>query len=418
MGKFKIDFKQPKYIIPIMVFVFANFMFYVFSTMNSEDTTEKVVIGADDLQLSLSDASTTLREKDLDDKFEAYRQNYNFENREKQISAINRLETEAVEKDEFQNLYDDEERARIELEQQRLKEAEEALRRQQAEIASGGYTSQTAQGNSSDDDVMEMLKLINSNSGNESNTSQQNTQEPSALELMKEQYRFLDSLERATNPELQMIEKEEERQRLMYELMEKDRLSKLTVSRVEHNKHFNTIMKEKKGDFIKAIIDENVTGYAGSRIKIRLLEPIKVGNYVIGTDTYLYALITGFNEQRVRLNIVSIMHHNNILPINLSIYDVDGMEGLYIPSSQFREFTKELGGNSIQGMNLNTATGDMKQQFFTSLIDRAFTSTSSSISRLIRQNKAKLKYNTFVYLIDKETLDKTREMIYKQNTNN
>lgn len=416
MEKLKIDFKQPKYIIPIMVFVFANFMFYVFSTMNPEDTTEKVVIGADDLQLSLSDASITLQEKDLDDKFEAYRQNYNFENREKQISAINRLETEDIEKDEFQNLYDDEERARIELEQQRLKEAEEALRRQQAEIASGGYASQTAQGNSSDDDVMEMLRLINA--GNESNTSQQNTQEPSALELMKEQYRFLDSLERATNPELQMIEKEEERQRLMYELMEKDRLSKLTVSRVEHNKHFNTIMREKKGDFIKAIVDENVTGYAGSRIKIRLLEPIKVGNYIIDTDTYLYALITGFNEQRVRLNIVSIMHHNNILPINLSIYDVDGMEGLYVPSSQFREFTKELGGNSIQGMNLNTSTGDMKQQFFTSLIDRAFTSTSSSISRLIRQNKAKLKYNTFVYLIDKETLDKTREMIYKQNTNN
>ncbi|MDO5664478.1 MAG: conjugative transposon protein TraM [Bacteroidia bacterium] len=416
MGKnFKIDFKQPKYIIPIMVFVFANFMFYVFSSMNSENTTEKVVIGADDLQLSLSDASTTLRQKDLDDKFDAYKQHYNFENREKQISAINKLETEAIEKDEFQNLYDDDERARIELEQQQLKEAEDALRRQQAEIASGGYTSQ-AGGNSSNDDVLEMLKLINA--GNESDTSKQNTQEPSALELMKEQYRFLDSLERATNPELQMIEKEEERQRLMYELMEKDRLSKLTVSRVEHNKHFNTIIKDKKGDFIKAIIDENVTGYAGSRIKIRLLEPIKVGNYIIDTDTYLYALITGFNEQRVRLNIVSIMHHNNILPINLSIYDVDGMEGLYVPSSQFREFTKELGGNSIQGMNLNTATGDMKQQFFTSLIDRAFTSTSSSISRLIRQNKAKLKYNTFVYLIDRETLDQTREMIYKQNTNN
>ena len=399
-----------------MVFVFANFMFYVFSTMNSEDSTEKVVIGGDDLQLSLSDASTTLRKKDLDDKFEAYRQNYNFENREKQISAINRLETESIQKDEFQNLYDDEEKARIELEERQIKEAEETLRRQRAEIAGGGYRSQGARDNSSDDDVMEMLRLINA--GNEANTSQKNVQEPSALELMKEQYRFLDSLERATNPELQMIKKEEERQRLMYELMEKDRLSKLTVSRVEHNKHFNTIMKEKRGDFIKAIIDENVTGYAGSRIKIRLLEPIKVGNYIIDTDTYLYALITGFNEQRVRLNIVSIMHHNNILPINLSIYDVDGMEGLYIPSSQFREFTKELGGNTMQGMNLNTATGDMKQQFFTSLIDRAFTSTSSSISRLIRQNKAKLKYNTFIYLIDKETLDKTREMIYKQNTNN
>ena len=43
-------------------------------------------------------------------------------------------------------------------------------------------------------------------------------------------------------------------------------------------------------------------------------------------------------------------------------------------------------------------------QLYMSAIQKLFTSTSAAVSKLIRQNKAKIKYSTFVYLIDPDEL--------------
>lgn len=159
-----------------------------------------------------------------------------------------------------------------------------------------------------------------------------------------------------------------------------------------------------------------MTGYAGSRIRIRLLEDIYIGNQQMKKNNYLYAIITGFNEQRVKIQVVSVMYENEILPIKLNVHDIDGLEGLYIPSSEFREFTKELGGSAVQGMSSNQMMGSEDQsQFFTSLASRLFTSTSSAISKILRQNKAKFKYNSYIYLVDDKTLEKTKKRIYDEN---
>ncbi len=95
------------------------------------------------------------------------------------------------------------------------------------------------------------------------------------------------------------------------------------------------------------------------------------------------------------------MRKGKLLPVNLEIYDVDGLQGLYIPESAFREFTQELGSNSMQGFNLTTESSQSSAQFLLSSAQRAFQSTSQAIAKAIRKNKANLKYSTFIYLIEK-----------------
>ena len=101
-----------------------------------------------------------------------------------------------------------------------------------------------------------------------------------------------------------------------------------------------------------------------------------------------------------------VLANGEILPINLSVYDVDGMKGLYVPQSVFRDMVKELGSQSVQGTQMDMGTAG----FFTSIGSRLFTSTSKSIANLIKINKAKLKYNSYIYLINEKEL--------KESTNN
>jgi hypothetical protein len=106
-------------------------------------------------------------------------------------------------------------------------------------------------------------------------------------------------------------------------------------------------------------------------------------------------LSTAFQAQRVTLEVRSIFFHGKILPVKLDLYDTDGLPGLYVPESAFRDFTKDLGTNTIQGVTM-----DGSSSFVMSSIGKIFESTSSAIAGMIRKNKAKLKYNSYIYLVD------------------
>ena len=98
----------------------------------------------------------------------------------------------------------------------------------------------------------------------------------------------------------------------------------------------------------------------GSRIRFRLLEDVQAGRYVIPKGTILYGQISGFTL-KVNLNVVSVLVDGNILPINLSVFDIDGMQGLYVPASAFREMMRELGTNSVQGTTFRKCSESFSQ---------------------------------------------------------
>jgi hypothetical protein len=87
-----------------------------------------------------------------------------------------------------------------------------------------------------------------------------------------------------------------------------------------------------------------------------------------------------------------------------------------VPSSAFRDFTKELGNNSIQGVTIDGSSGN--NQFIMSSLDKMFQSTSSAIAGLIRKNKAKLKYNSYLYLIDGDALQNEQKSDSLQGSDN
>ena len=176
--------------------------------------------------------------------------------------------------------------------------------------------------------------------------------------------------------------------------------------------YFNTIANaDEEPNLIKAIIDENVKAVDGSRVRLRLLDDIEINEVVVPKGTYIYAQMSGFGSQRVKGSVKSILIHDELIKVNLSIYDTDGLEGLYVPSSSFRETSKDVASGAMSNTSSltsgNTSGGNALTQWGNQAISNIVQKTSNAIGKSIKKNSAKLKYGTFVYLINgRETKSK------------
>ncbi len=168
---------------------------------------------------------------------------------------------------------------------------------------------------------------------------------------------------------------------------------------------FNTVGGSATPDseLIKAMIDQTIKVQDGTRLRLKLLDDVIISNVKLKKGAYLYAIVTGFSGQRVMAKVTNILAGNKFLKVALSIYDNDGMEGFYVPMSAFRDLMKEAGAQAMnQGININsTNSGDMNAESFAlQTLQSLYQSTSQAVASNMRKNKAKIKYNTVVYLIN------------------
>lgn len=173
--------------------------------------------------------------------------------------------------------------------------------------------------------------------------------------------------------------------------------------------YFNTIADEDaEPNLIKAIIDEDIKAVDGSRVRLRLLDDVEIGETMVRKGSYIYAIMSGFGSQRVKGTIKSMLVDDELIKVNLSLYDTDGLEGLYVPQSSFRETTQDVASSALgSSMSMNNGnTGNSFSQWGMQAVQQAYSKTSNAISKAIRKNKAKLKYGTFVYLVNGNNKDK------------
>ena len=166
--------------------------------------------------------------------------------------------------------------------------------------------------------------------------------------------------------------------------------------------YFNTLTQnEHEPKLIKAIIDEDVKATDGSRVRLRLLDDIEIGETMVKKGSYLYATMSGFGSQRVKGSINSILVDDELIKVSLSLYDTDGLEGLYVPGSQFRETTKDVASGAMQSnMNIDqSGANNSFSQWGMQAVTNAYQKTSNAISKAIKKTKVKLKSGTGVDLV-------------------
>ncbi|WP_214070039.1 conjugative transposon protein TraM [Mucilaginibacter sp. dw_454] len=380
-----INFKQPRYILPLILLPFLCLFFYVFHAKAEKQTGNVAKKGG--IQDNVGEVSSDVRKKSLTDKLDAFRNTYKETDGNTAVSPITDDNSKGP---VFTSRYSA-------LEKARLDSIDNAMKAK--------FNVRTA----APKDQAFAQALNNWKAKNSSAPVREKAVEKSAdpMQLFKTQMAYMDSMSKVADPEYKAEQAKKKEVSRIADLKAKEVSLPVSKSDVA-TEDFNTVMPRNESSFISAMIDENVTGYAGSRIRLRLLEEIKAGKFVVPKGTYLYAEINGFSGQRVTLLVRSILLANQILPVKLEVYDMDGLPGLFVPNSAFRDFTKDLGGNSMQGVNITNGS-ETGSQLLMSSVDKVFQSTSSAIASAIRKNKAKIKYNSYIYLIDPQALQNSQK---------
>ena len=387
-----LNLKQPKYILPALVLPFLFLFFGVYHSSAGRQKPEPKK--QDGINTSVGDVAPSIKKKRLADKLDAFRNTYKDADG---LTAVNPIPTEQSGSTAYGSRYNDREK-------KTLDSISQAMKQKYAALAVQGKTGSKRSGSISTQDqalasALNTLQRQRQNGAYHNNAAAP-SKEKDPMEIFRQQMAYMDSVGKMNDPAYKAEKQKKDAEAKAKAAARQIAESTLAVSRAESgSSDFNTVLPEQRPDLMTAVIDENVTGYAGSRIRLRLLEDIKAGKVLIKKDTYIYALISGFSGQRVTLTIKTILYNGQLLPVKLDVYDMDGLLGLYVPASQFRDFTKDLGTNSIQGVSIdgNSQNGS---QFLMSTADKLFQSTSTAIASAIRKNKAKIKYNSYIYLID------------------
>jgi len=386
----RLNLRQPKYIFPLVIFLpLLGLIYFGMETFKGNGKTANNVV-TDSINMSLPDA----RGEGMDSKMTAMNKHFADGGA---FTAVDGIGDEYEQKDTTGSGYNDQERQRIEAvnaERLRQMKAEQDLReRQQANMNRiNGYGSS---GRSQQEDLNSYARELDriQNRSMERQRQYQAEQErrdkEEEAEERRQQQAMIDALTGNTKKKNKKDEKTE------------------VVEKVKENnsEKFNTVASTENVDepLIKAMIDKTTKAREGTRLRFKLLDDVTVKGIRLKKGSYLYGIVTGFGQQRVMANITSILVGNKFIKVNLSVFDNDGMEGFYVPESTFREMVKDAGSN-VAAQNIQfdvNGTGGVSPEIIAlQALQNMYQSASSAVSKNIRKNKAKIKYNTIVYLIN------------------
>src|SRR5690606_6668036 len=153
---------------------------------------------------------------------------------------------------------------------------------------------------------------------------------------------------------------------------------------------------------IKAAVLETQTLTDESGVRLRLLETAKTPSRTIPAGTVLTANAK-FAGGRLQLKITSIEFEGNIIPVGITVYDLDGQQGLYVPYSPEMNALTEVASNMSQSAGTSIMmTRSAGQQVAADLSRGVVQGVSGYFSKKVKTPKVTLKAGHEVFLVSKK----------------
>jgi conjugative transposon TraM protein len=149
---------------------------------------------------------------------------------------------------------------------------------------------------------------------------------------------------------------------------------------------------------IAAVVQDNSTVVNGSTVKMRLLQDIYLNGVLIPAGNFINGLATLTND-RVSIEIKSLLYDSHLFQVQLTAYDMDGMEGIYVPGSIQKEVIRQSGDNALQSIGMGTIDPSLGAQATAAGIETA----RSLMSKKVKQVKVFIKAGHHILLKDNNT---------------
>jgi len=390
----KIKFSQPKYIIPLILtpFIFLfNFMFIVLFPAKAEANAGLVTTANLNVTLSKPDE----KQMNIKDKFTNFKDTYK---NQLDFTAINEDIVDDIVKEKSgitDTNYSNSDLEKIARLEDSIEKAKASINDTKEKV----FDIEKFKKNLSNDVSNKRSRIINNKSRREKSTLENQKKELSFEEQLKKEMESINAI-------LEPNDKEHELSDIIKYNIPKTKTYEVLNLDSQNNEAFNSIStkKQKNKKRIYGLVDEEITVYSGFRVRIKLSNDIQIGDLKLYKNDYIYGEVSGFNQQRVEISVTNILKDDEIYNVDLSVFDIDGMKGLYVPSSKFRDISQDLGSGAVnsagQGGNSSSGDSDDSANRIAQITTKAVQSLSQTASKLIKRQRAHLKYNSKVFLIN------------------
>lgn len=180
-----------------------------------------------------------------------------------------------------------------------------------------------------------------------------------------------------------------------------DELRAVRDERVRNGFHglaTQTSMEVREVAGIPAMVHETQTVVNGAELKMRLTEDIYVNGILIPAGHSVTG-ICDLNGERLQVKVPGIQYGNYQLPVSLTVFDRDGLEGIRIPGAISRDAAKEGSDRAIQGIQFMSMDPSLLAQATGAGIEAA----KGLFSRKVRLIKVTVKAGHPVLLHDEQS---------------
>jgi len=149
---------------------------------------------------------------------------------------------------------------------------------------------------------------------------------------------------------------------------------------------------------IEAVIHETQELVAGATVKMRLLNDIYINDKLISKDQFIYGTCS-IEAERLTISINSIQSDNTLFPVAMSAYDLDGLEGIYVPGAITRDAAKQSSDQAMQSMQFMT----MDQSIGAQAASAGLQAAKGLFSKKVKLIRVTVKAGYKILLVDKHT---------------
>lgn len=158
-----------------------------------------------------------------------------------------------------------------------------------------------------------------------------------------------------------------------------------------------TGLEQTNNNAIEAEVAASQTIVNGAVVRLRLTDDVYIKGNLVPNGSFVNG-IASLNDERLQVEIKAIKSGKSILTVQLELYDLDGISGIYIPGAISRDLAKQSADNSLQLLELSTIDPSLKAQAAATGVNAA----KNLISRKVKQVKVSLKAGYKVLLKNRQ----------------